>query len=186
MHSINIFNKRFGRLLALRDAGKTNSGLPLIECLCECGNITVVRKGNLSSGMTKSCGCLQKDRTSDSQRKHSKIRGVTHIPEYATWKRMLGRCRKGQYMERGIAVCEEWRDSFDAFFLHIGKMPTLKHSLDRINNDGNYEPGNVRWATPIEQANNRRTATVPAIELLRLRQNDALLIRYLERFGALP
>jgi len=83
-------------------------------------------------------------------------------PEYYAWHAMKARCYDQRaksykhYGGRGISVCQEWLDSFDDFYLHVGPKPTPKHSLDRINSDGNYEPGNVRWATELEQQNNRR------------------------------
>jgi hypothetical protein len=89
--------------------------------------------------------------------------GVNGSPEYPIWLRMIDRCknpnnpRYAVYGGRGIAVCDEWKNSFLAFFTHIGPRPTSKHSLDRINVNGNYEPGNVRWATATEQANNKNT-----------------------------
>lgn len=90
------------------------------------------------------------------------VRQKTDIPGYTTWRNMLGRCYKQEYKAyknygaRGISVCQEWRDSFDAFYQHMGVKPSPKHSLDRIDNDGNYEPGNVRWADTITQNHNRR------------------------------
>jgi len=87
--------------------------------------------------------------------------GDTDSPEHCAWKQMKQRCRPGSvwrrwYAARGIVVCDEWRQSYEAFRDHIGPRPSPKHSLDRINNDGNYEPGNVRWATWAEQMLNRR------------------------------
>lgn len=87
---------------------------------------------------------------------------MTDKPEYLAWREMKVRCYREtnvqfeDYGGRGISVCREWRDSFLAFFNHIGPRPSHGHSLDRIDNDGNYEPGNVRWATKVEQRANRR------------------------------
>lgn len=87
------------------------------------------------------------------------------IPEYKAWKKMKERCYNpnvhafNRYGGRGIKVCEEWRTDFFSFLRDVGNRPSSKHSIDRINNDGDYEPGNVRWGTKQEQANNRITNT---------------------------
>lgn len=88
--------------------------------------------------------------------------GMSRTPEYGIWAAMIHRCTNSRaqtfdyYGGRGISVCERWRESFAAFIEDIGRRPSSTHSLDRIDNDGNYEPGNVRWATPFEQMNNQR------------------------------
>jgi hypothetical protein len=93
--------------------------------------------------------------------KHGQARGSGMTPEYAIWRTMRQRCsnpnsqRWKDYGGRGIRVCDEW-NSFAVFFSHIGPRPSLNHSIDRINNDGHYEPGNVRWATDFEQQQNTR------------------------------
>lgn len=125
------------------------------KCRCECGRVVSVVGYALKNGQ-KSCGCWQD--THPGYRKH----GATGTPEHKAWVSMLSRCFNAntksyhRYGGRGITVCAEWRRDFSAFLEHIGPMPTPGLELDRINNDGNYEPGNVRWATMKEQARNRR------------------------------
>lgn len=98
--------------------------------------------------------------------KHGHTRHGTISPEYRAWNAMIQRCHnpnslsRKYYGGRGIVVCKEWRKSFIPFFKHIGQRPSPRHSIDRINNDGNYEPGNVRWATKRQQVMNRRPFTL--------------------------
>jgi hypothetical protein len=111
----------------------------------------------LKRGWTQSCGCLQKDRAKDNA-KH----GKTGSPEYHAWSAMIQRCtnpKTKQYKDyggRGIRVCQKWKCSFESFYADMGPRPSKAHSIDRKDNDGNYEPGNCRWATEREQKMNTR------------------------------
>lgn len=128
------------------------------NCKCSCGNIIAAMSHPLTSGRTKSCGCLARETT----KKRSITHGMSYTREYNIWNSMIVRCEDPNsaafknYGGRGITICDEWRYDFAAFYNHIGKRPSPKHSVDRINNNGNYEPGNVRWATEREQHNNTR------------------------------
>lgn len=127
-------------------------------CRCDCGRYTIKRQCGLVTGHIKSCGCL----SSRTARAQETIHGLSKHPLYFTWNDMLQRCYKvnckayPRYGGRGIQVCERWRASVKNFINDVSPKPSSAHTLDRINNDGHYEPGNVRWATRKEQSYNRQ------------------------------
>lgn len=162
-HAIKrLEGKKFGRLTVLYRTKNNKGHKAQWICQCDCGNtkLSKVVSSVLVSGGTKSCGCLMKEINSKkaphgyTRNSNLKKRG------YNTWTGMNNRCtnkndsRYIRYGGRGITVCERWKKSFNNFMQDVGPRPSLKHSLDRINNNGNYEPGNVRWATAEEQRNN--------------------------------
>lgn len=149
---------KFGRLTTLRMSGRNSSGNMEWDCLCECGTETTVVGSKLINSHTRSCGCLSVEKTITRSSTHHQFGSE----EYSIWGKMIQRCRNPKstsfkdYGGRGIRVCERW-EKFENFLADIGKRPSPNHSLDRFpNQNGNYEPGNVRWATDLEQGRNRR------------------------------
>lgn len=158
----NLIGKTFGRLTVVSFCDKDKYGACRWNCLCICGGTTISRSYSLKTGRTKSCGCLQKEAVVNKLTTHGHSHFEKNTPEYRAWIAMKSRCYNKNlrsypgYGGRGIVVCDEWLNDFPAFYSHIGKRPSPDHSLDRYpNNDGHYEPGNVRWATDEEQILNR-------------------------------
>lgn len=155
---------RYGRLVALSDSHRDHNKKVHWLFRCDCGAEVVKSVGDVRSGHVSSCGCLRREVSARMAPKRSEgniTHGCTHTPEYACWKDMFRRCTKpthksyASYGGRGIQVCARWR-VFENFLADMGRRPSPDYSLDRINNDGNYEPGNCRWATRVEQMRNTR------------------------------
>lgn len=128
---------------------------------CKCGKIKLIKKYSVDHGFTKSCGCKHKNRIK-GYGEHNIKHGLTGTREYEIWSGIKKRCRNknhhayNNYGGRGIKVCDRWFDSFENFLEDMGKIPDDKDVIDRINNDGNYEPENCRWVTYEESDNNKR------------------------------
>lgn len=132
-------------------------------CVCSCGKERQIAGVSLKNGVTKSCGCLSKELVAKRAVVLMTTHGGSSKPEYKVWQAMLLRCHKTtckdfkRYGARGISVCERWRNSFENFIDDMGYRLAKNYSLDRIDNNGNYEPGNCRWTTPTIQGNNKRS-----------------------------
>lgn len=161
-HFQDLTKKRFGRLLVVSFHGIIKKKAKWL-CRCDCGNTTLVTTCDIKSGHTVSCGCFGRERIDASRISHGETRFKDRSPEYNTWLSMRQRCNyKGNVMYKyyggvGVRVCKRWL-SFKNFLSDMGRKPSSIHTIDRFpNKEGNYELKNCRWATPIEQANNRKS-----------------------------
>lgn len=174
---IDLTGNTYGRLtvLGLDHVEKVKNGSVVYwRCRCSCENQTIVtvRTGNLKSGHTQSCGCFQKERAVDAVTEANTKHGMTGKPIHKTWKHINQRCTNPNnpqypsYGGRGIKVCERWL-KFENFYEDVSKLPHFGekgYTLDRIDNNKGYEPSNVRFATPKEQARNRRSNAIVEYE----------------------
>lgn len=159
---IDLSGQRFGRLTVFNPirGGREVKW----DCLCDCGNTAVVLGHCLRSGDTASCGCIRRETTAargHNHLRHGAARLGKRTPGYGVWTRLRNRCTNPNHQDwenyggRGITVCTRW-DTFENFLADMGSRPSPKHSIERREVDGNYEPSNCEWATLVTQANNKR------------------------------
>lgn len=157
---INLTGKRFGSLTVLKYCKGSQGCRSRWLCRCKCGNMTKVDAPNLKNGHTKSCGCLR----GEVCRRAAITHGLSKTEEYGIWHGMKNRCYNENdqkhwknYGGRGIKICDRWRNSFEHFIADMGHRPSVKHTLERLDNNGDYSPSNCRWEIPSTNLNNKRT-----------------------------
>lgn len=156
---VDITGQKFNRLTVLKRVFNESKGHARWECLCECGNTTILNGTIIKNGIVKSCGCLRSDTTTAIKTKHGKAKTKEHV----AWINMRARCYNPKrcdyprYGGRGMRVCDTWNSDFVNFLNDMGLAPSEHYSIDRIDVNGDYEPANCKWSTEHEQSINRRT-----------------------------
>ncbi len=179
----NLSGRRFGKLVV--EARAPNVGRNTMWfCACDCGATSKsVRASHLKSGATQSCGCFNTECKIERQTTHgdAPFDKQNTAPEYRIWRHIKSRCLNPKvwgyenYGGRGITICQEWTDDYSVFLAHMGRRPSAQHSIDRIDNNLGYMPGNCRWATREQQSRNRRC--------IKMTEHDASAIRHAAKAG---
>lgn len=187
-NSVDLTGDKYARLKVIGFSHRAKKAYWL--CMCDCGTETVVRSDLLRSGQTQSCGCLKAERVSKAVIERCTTHGLRHHPMYNVWfNKMKERCSNPKtksfkdYGGRGIKVCGRWAASFTAFLEDMGERPTRKHEIDRIDNDGDYEPSNRRWVTRVENARNKSTTKLTERDVEYIRACSVPSIELAKRYG---
>lgn len=168
-----MIGKKFGRSLVISAVEPATKGRLRFLCQCDCGALHESDGRHLRSGGTTSCGCLGREHVIAAAKSH----GKSKTPDYMIWRSMKTRCTLPtvatyhHYGGRGISVCSQWMESFETFMKDMGPRPP-GYSIERINNDGNYEPSNCKWASKSEQSINRRNSKFLEHDGLKLTQHE--------------
>ena len=162
---MNLANKRFGLWTVTDQAAYPNGKYKkYLLCRCDCGKEKLVYENHLLNNRSLSCGCSRVKSINKRCMTHGESKRGKTSPEYVVWRSMKRRCSSQKdkrfycYGGRGIKVCERWESSYENFLKDMGRRPTPHHSIDRIDVNGNYAPGNCRWATPEQQNFNKQNS----------------------------
>lgn len=179
---VDLTGKKFGRLTVVKKYGRKQPKGPIHwHCICECGNEKIADGESMKRGNVESCGCKQHDRNKSGT--NGRSHGMSQSRQYRIWSHMLGRCNNptddgyGDYGGRGIKVCERWH-IFENFLEDIKNEYDHSLTIDRIDNNGNYEPSNVRWATQKQQQRNKRSNVLVTVD-----GETSPMAHFAERYG---
>lgn len=168
---VNLVGRQFGRLFVLQENGRKNKKI-MYSCKCSCGIIKDYSAGALNNGVIISCGCSKREKARERITRinkeicYNKTHALSKSSTYTTWLAMKARCtnvKAGNYKyygARGITVCNNWLTSFETFVKDMGMRPFATAQIDRIDNNGNYEPANCRWVTAKINSNNKRNSKI--------------------------
>ena len=159
---------RFGRLVIECELPRNKHGRRMFKCRCDCGGFRTTRQDSLVTGRTTSCGCKHRERAKTLAKTYLTAHGHHGSPEYVSWRAMKTRCLNPnhEWFDRysKLGICEEWIEDFEKFLSDVGHRPSSEHTLERIDNNKGYFPGNVKWATRKEQARNTRSSRIVTVE----------------------
>ena len=190
----DMTGERHGRLVVVRCNGPDTRGELKWLCDCDCGGLTAVAGSLLRRGVSKSCGCLRREMSAalgKASQRHGEAKDGSTTAEYRTWGQMLSRCNNPNhklfrhYGARGIRVVRRWT-TFENFLEDMGRRTTPKHSLDRVDNNGDYGPGNCRWATSTQQNNNQRKSRGRVPTVVTISGREQLLTDWLKEARVSP